>query len=84
MALIQPRQLGWHATQLNFIGSFRSSSVEPASAPRPTGATTTAEAMQNTAVASSRTLRNPGDFKSLKMVPSPSPEPHGEKPGLAE
>ena len=38
-ALIQPRQFGWQSTQLNCIGSLRSSRVSPAFAKPPSMAT---------------------------------------------
>jgi hypothetical protein len=53
-ALIQPRQLGPHATQLKCIGSFRSSSVTPACAEPPSITTRPGIAMQRAAALSIR------------------------------
>src|SRR5689334_11756970 len=53
-ALTQPRQLGSQATQLNFIGSLRSSSTPPARAGFDGGAMTAGSAKQ-TAAAQNRT-----------------------------
>src|SRR6185312_1687288 len=45
-ALTQPRQLGSQATQLNFIGSLRSSRAPPARAEFPSGAATAGNTRQ--------------------------------------
>src|SRR3984893_6101555 len=52
-ALTQPRQFGWQATQLNFIGSLRSSRVTPACAEPPSTGTRPGNAMQRGAAPSS-------------------------------
>jgi hypothetical protein len=44
-ALTQPRQFGWQATQLNFIGKLRSSRAAPAYAEPPSIATKPSNAM---------------------------------------
>src|SRR5580692_7354147 len=72
-ALTQPRQLGWQATQPNFIGILRSSRVASACAAQRNGATS--ETRQSTAVQSSAKQQKSGDLKSLKLVPSPSLSP---------
>jgi hypothetical protein len=69
--LTQPWQLGWQATQPNFIGILRSSRVAVACAAQRNGATS--EARQSTAVPSNAKQRKSDDLKSLKLVPSPSP-----------
>ena len=51
-ALIQPRQFGWQATQLNFIGSLRSSTAAPAYAEQPSMVTRPNNAMQRVAALS--------------------------------
>src|SRR5436305_5763372 len=68
----QPRQFGWHATQLNRIGSLRSSRVPPACAEPPEVATGPASAATQSAAAQSST-EPPNLSDSLKLVPSPSP-----------
>jgi len=73
-ALTQPRQFGSQAIQLNFIGSLRSSSVPPACAEELKVATAPASAMQQTAVPISTQPRRSSDFRSLNVVPSPSPK----------
>src|SRR3954449_9802741 len=69
-ALTQPRQFGWHATQLNRIGSLRSSRVPPACAEPPETATGPVKAMHSAAAQSSTEPPNFSD--SLKLDPSPS------------
>ncbi len=73
-ALTQPRQFGWHATQLNRIGSLRSSRVAPACAEPPGVATTPGNAMHRAAAPSSAQPRNSSDLTSLNLVPSPKPQ----------
>src|SRR5689334_3697853 len=79
-ALTQPRQLGSQATQLNFIGSFRSSRLLPACAGLPNGAAAPGKARHNAAAQQSAQPRRSGDFKSFKLVPSPSPQAGSGKP----
>src|SRR6266403_3313476 len=70
-ALTQPRQFGWHATQLNFIGNLRSSSVTPACAEPPSAAIAPGNAMQRPAAPISAQPRTSSDLTNLKLVPSP-------------
>ena len=72
-ALTQPRQFGWQATQLNFIGNLRSSRVTPACAEPPSVATAPGNAMQRAAAPSSAQPRKSSDLTSLNLVPSPKP-----------
>src|SRR5882757_4673663 len=71
-ALTQPRQLGWHATQSNFIGSLRSSRATPACAEPPGVATTPDNAMPRAAAPSSAQPRKSSDLTSLNSVPFPN------------
>src|SRR4051794_891853 len=66
----QPRQFGWHATQVNRIGSLRSSRVPPACAEPPETATGPVKAMHSAAAQSS--TEPPSFSDSLKLDPSPS------------
>src|ERR1035438_787976 len=70
-ALTQPRQFGWQATQLNFIGNLRSSRVTPAYAELPSVATAPGNAIHRAAAPISAQPRTSGELKSLKPVPSP-------------
>src|SRR5690349_4437112 len=79
-ALIQPRQLGSHATQLNFIGSLRSSSEPPARADVPNVAVAPGNARHNAAAQNIAQPRRSCDVKRLKLVPSPSPQAGVGKP----
>jgi hypothetical protein len=72
-ALTQPLQFGWHSTQLNRIGNFRSSSEVPARAEPPSGVTMLGKAMQRAAAPSSAQPRRSSDLTSLNLVPSPKP-----------
>src|SRR6185437_16133659 len=81
-ALTQPRQLGSHATQLNFIGSLRSSRLLPACAGLPNSAAAPGKAKQNAAAQNSAQPRRSADFKIFKLVPSPSPQAGSGKPQL--
>src|SRR6185437_915809 len=69
-ALTQPPQLGSHAIQLNFIGSFRSSSVDSARA-APPSIVKAGNAMQMAAAPVSTKPRRSNDFTTLNLVPSP-------------
>jgi hypothetical protein len=71
-ALTQPRQFGWQATQLNYIGNLRSSRVTPAWAGSPM--TAPGNAMHKAVAPISTHPRTSGEFKSLKPVPSQSPK----------
>src|SRR3954463_2167717 len=68
----QPRQFGWHATQVNRIGSLRSSRGPPACAEPPEMATGPVRAMHSAAAQSSTEPPNLSD--SLKLDPSPTPQ----------
>src|SRR5690348_13238351 len=83
-ALTQPRQLGSQATQLNFIGSLRCSRLVPAVAELPSGAAAPGKARHNAAAQTSAQPRRSGDFKSFKLVPSPSPQAGSGKPQRAD
>src|SRR6478736_5768208 len=69
----QPRQLGWQSTQLNFIGSLRSSRAAPARAAVPSVVTEPAKVMQRAAAPRSARPRNRSDVTNLNLVPSPKP-----------
>src|SRR5678816_1342253 len=69
----QPRQFGWQAIQLNFIGSLRSSRVELACAEPPAVVTVPETAKQKATAPVSAQLRNESDLTSLNLVPSPKP-----------
>jgi len=73
-ALTKPRQFGSQATQLNFIGSLRSSRAPPARADDPKVATAPANATPQAAVPTSNQPRSLSTFRSFKLVPSPSPK----------
>src|SRR3954470_1748647 len=81
-ALTQPRQFGSQATQLNFIGSLRSSRAAPARADDPSIATAPASTTPQAAIPTSNQPRRLSAFRSFKLVPSPSPKlwpkPYGE------
>ena len=79
-ALTQPRQLGSQATQLNFIGSLRSSSVEPARAELPSVAVAPGSARQSAAAQNNAQPRRSCDFKSLKLDPSQALKSSSGKP----
>src|ERR1700712_1301179 len=68
----QPRQFGWHATQVKRIGSLRSSRVPPACAEPPEVATGPVRAMHSAAAQISTEPPNFSD--SLKLDPSPTPQ----------
>ena len=70
-ALTQPRQFGSQATQLNFIGSLRSSRLTPACARPPSPAMMAGNAMQRAAAQTSAQPPIRIDFTSLNLVPSP-------------
>jgi hypothetical protein len=67
----QPWQFGRHATQLNFIGSLRSSRVTPACAAPPNVATAPGNAMHRAVAPSSAHPRKSNDVTSLNLAPSP-------------
>ncbi|HEV3372693.1 MAG TPA: hypothetical protein VG145_09110, partial [Xanthobacteraceae bacterium] len=69
-ALTQPRQFGWQATQLNFIGNLRSSRVTPAWAEPPSVVSAPGNAKHKAAALINTQPRMSGDFNSLKPVPS--------------
>src|ERR1700744_3005536 len=73
-ALTHPRQLGSQPTQLNFIGSLRSSRLLPAVAELPSGTAAPGKARHNAAAHTSAQPRRSGDFKRFKLVPSQSPK----------
>src|SRR6516162_8184194 len=81
-ALTQPRQLGSQATQLNFIGSLRSSRTPPACAPTPIDATTASETTPNIEMPSILKMRKSGNPTSLKPNPSYAPSPKPEVQSL--
>src|SRR5207302_1290133 len=72
-ALTQPRQLGWHATQLNRIGDLRSSRVTPACAEPPSVVMTAGNAMHTAAAPSNAQPRKWSDLINFNLVPSPRP-----------
>ncbi|WP_244522175.1 hypothetical protein [Bradyrhizobium embrapense] len=69
----QPRQFGWHAIQLNFIGSLRSSRAELVCVELPAHVTVPETAKQRATALVSTQLRNESDLTSLNLVPSPKP-----------
>src|SRR6201999_98398 len=79
-ALTQPRQFGSQATQLNFIGSLRSSSVPPARAELPSVVTALGTARDKAAKAINAQPRGSCDLKSVKPVPSQAPQSRKSKP----
>src|ERR1700732_1739234 len=79
-ALTQPRQLGWHATQVNRIGNLRSSRVTPpACATPPSVAIAPGSATKMAAAPSDTQPRKSSDPKSLNLVPSPKPQETGNE-----
>src|SRR5947207_11817038 len=72
-ALTQPRQSGWHATQLNLMGNLRSSSVTPACAEPPSTAIAPGKAMQRPAAPISAQPRKSSDLTNLNLVLPPKP-----------
>src|SRR6185437_9450144 len=76
-ALTHPPQLGWHATQSNFIGTVRGPGAAPACA-EPDKPANTSAARLSTAAAGS--LQVPKTEESFKLVPSPNPSPPATSP----
>ena len=70
-ALTQPLQSGWQATQLNCIGSLRSSRVPPACAELPSVVTAPGKARQRAAAPRAPSREDLSDLTSLNLVPSP-------------
>src|SRR5262245_10164216 len=83
-ALTQPRQLGSQATQVNFIGSLRSSRVPPACAEEPKVANAPNDIKQ-AAVPIRSQPRGSSDLRSFKLVPFPkAPKRSGEPHSLPD
>src|SRR4051812_31249020 len=78
-ALIQPRQSGWQATQLNFIGSLRSSRVPLTRAELPDVAIGPVRVMHT--AAAQKSTEPPNLIDSVKLDPSPC-TPKGSGNGL--
>src|SRR5436853_6758323 len=79
-ALTQPRQFGWHVTQLNRIGSLRCSRLAPARA-EPFGiATMPGNAMQTATAPRSAQPRNLSHLLNFNLVPSPHAKTVGNGP----
>jgi hypothetical protein len=72
-ALTQPRQVDWHATQLNRIGNLRSSRLPPACAELSSVAMMPGPAMHRVMAQSSAKPQKRSDLKSLNLVPSRKP-----------